>query len=117
MTRKPLDPIRAGGHTISVPFYGALRISHLYRDGDVVIRDVNIPALISALTTLAREMGAGVPDPVPVIEGPDAAKEAAVSAYDAVIDKVDASEPCAFKRACFRAGWDAARAYLGEVKK
>ena len=69
MTRKPLDPIRAGGHTISVPFYGAVRISHLYRDGDVVIRDVNIPALISALTTLAREMGADVPDPVPVVEG------------------------------------------------
>lgn len=34
--------------------------------------------------------------------------EAAAAAYDSVADPL-LNEPCAFKRACFRAGWDAGR--------
>jgi hypothetical protein len=37
----------------------------------------------------------------------DNARDAAAEAYDKVIDQYRI-EPCAFKRACFRAGWDAA---------
>ena len=69
MTRKPLYPIIAGKFTIratmNIQNKWQIRLDDLGRS----ISPDEVPAIIAAMTTLAREMGADVPDPVPVIEG------------------------------------------------
>ena len=63
MTHNPLIPIAVGNTAeIHVSDIGNVRLAGYVSASD-------IPALTAALTTLAREMGADVPDPVPVIEG------------------------------------------------
>ena len=94
MTHNPLIPIAVGNTAeIHVSDIGNVRLA-----GYVAASD--IPALIAVLSTLAREMGAGVPDPVPVIEG--------LLAMTARVECQDEGD---------RAKIDAARAYLEKVKK
>ena len=99
MTRKSLDPITAGKFTIRA----GMNIQNKWQiriDGaGLAISPDEVPALISAMTTLAREMGADVPDPVPVIEG--------LLAMTARVECQDEGD---------RAKIDAANAYLAKVK-
>ena len=69
MTRKPLCPITVQLITVmpNPEYPGRLDLVTPYTRIVVPLSDV--PALIAAMSTLAREMGADVPDPVPVIEG------------------------------------------------
>jgi hypothetical protein len=99
MIRKPLDPIIAGKFTIratmNIQNKWQIRIDDLGRS----ISPDEVPAIIAALSMLAREMGADVPDPVPVVEG--------LLAMTARVECQDEGD---------RAKIDAARSYLERTK-
>ena len=102
MTRKPPDPIRVNTNCVMPN----MDRDHVIIDdfaSRVAVPIVDAPALIAALTALAREMGADVPDPVPVIEGLVDALELATPSYP----------DCTCTSCCAIAS---ARAYLGKVK-
>ena len=104
MTRKPLDPI-----TVNIN-QDRPSIDLVAPHGRIVVPLSDIPALIAALTALAREMGADVPDPVPVIEG-------IVAAYDEGTHMMRKANMHRADCTCIRCAVDAARAYLEKVKK
>ena len=68
MTRNPLDPITVGKNGICPTSGGFIRIdgqSGLY----ACFAPSDAPAVANAILTIAREMGADVPDPDAVIRG------------------------------------------------
>jgi len=67
MTRNPLDPITVGDHELDAHDDDRILITHRYRDGAMILRLSEAPAVAAAILTLAREMGADVPDADAVI--------------------------------------------------
>ena len=84
MTRNPLDPITVDrGYVRIAKFHPSPRAIEVGASGGGVGFDMDVaPAVASAILTLAREMGADVPDADAVIRGLVATTERLNSAVD-----------------------------------